>query len=223
MRETFSRYALILFLCAAVLPASAAAKPHVLSFGKWTTVQVSLDSGETIRADVKIRPLYWDGVTKEFTTGDLHDITDRLFVVRRAYRLNDSLPGEKSSSQQWVWRLGDWLLVNRLSGKITQLSLPAFHPVFSEVSWYRDYAAYCGVSDDNSALYAVVAQVGNKKPVLRKELGPTTQSSLQELECAPAVWERRPAKVTFMPKRFPHVSYTVVGRSADLAADETDD
>ena len=44
---------------------------------------------------LKIRALLVDGVLKEWTTGDAHDVTDRSFVVRRAIRLNDALPGDK--------------------------------------------------------------------------------------------------------------------------------
>ena len=42
---------------------------------------------------LKIRALLVDGVLKEWTTGDAHDVTDRSFVVRRAIRINDTLPG----------------------------------------------------------------------------------------------------------------------------------
>ena len=41
---------------------------------------------------LKIRALLVDGVLKEWTTGDAHDVTDRSFVVRRVIRLNDALP-----------------------------------------------------------------------------------------------------------------------------------
>ncbi len=42
---------------------------------------------------MKVRALYVDGKLKEFVTGEMHEVTDRLFVVRRAYRLNNNLPG----------------------------------------------------------------------------------------------------------------------------------
>ena len=44
---------------------------------------------------LKIRALLVDGVLKEWTTGDAHDVTDRSFVVRRVIKLNDALPGDK--------------------------------------------------------------------------------------------------------------------------------
>ena len=36
-------------------------------------------------------------------------------------------------------------------------------------SWFRDYVAYCGVSDTGEKLSAVVMQIGRKKPLLKKE------------------------------------------------------
>ncbi len=49
---------------------------------------------------LKIRALLVDGVLKEWTTGDAHDVTDRSFVVRRVIRLNDALPGDKPGPAQ---------------------------------------------------------------------------------------------------------------------------
>ena len=46
--------------------------------------------------------------------------------------------------------------VDRLTGRVSQLNLPEFDPFYSTASWYRDYIAYCGVSEDGKKLYAVV-------------------------------------------------------------------
>ena len=132
---------------------------------------------------LKIRALLVDGVLKEWTTGDMHDVTDRSFVVRRAIRLNDALPTDKppekpaANSRQipprashWVWQRGPWLLVDRATGHIAALHLPDYDPGVSQVSWFRDYAAYCGVTASGKSLYAVVAQVAVRKPVLAKRL-----------------------------------------------------
>ncbi len=43
---------------------------------------------------------------KDFTTGDIHDVTDREFVVRRAYRINDSLPDDARKTPKWLWQRG---------------------------------------------------------------------------------------------------------------------
>ena len=72
--------------------AAAAPRQHVLTFGKWMPVKLFTGPDEDKALDIKIRALYVDGHLREFTTGDLHDITERVFVVRRAYRLNDWLP-----------------------------------------------------------------------------------------------------------------------------------
>src|SRR5271154_2727727 len=79
---------------------------------------------------LKIRALLVDGLLKEWTTGDAHDVTDRSFVVRRVIRLNDALPTdnpgppEKTSldkASHWVWQRGPWLLVDRTTGRVTAL------------------------------------------------------------------------------------------------------
>ena len=94
--------------------------------------------------------------------GAPHEITERLFVVRRAFRVNDTLPGDEAAAPGWVWQRGGWLLVDRLTGHISAIALPEFDPYYSVASWYRDYAAYCGVSDDGKKLFAIVFQVGRR-------------------------------------------------------------
>jgi hypothetical protein len=89
------------------------------------------------RRDLKIRALYVDTRLKEFTTGPSHEVTDRLFVVRRVVRLNDTLADETATTPKWVWQRGGWLLVDRLTGHVTQLNLPEFDPFYSTPNWYR--------------------------------------------------------------------------------------
>jgi hypothetical protein len=117
--------------------------------------------------------IIWDTRLKEYTTGTPHELTDRLFLVRRALRANDALPTESASAKatRWQWQRGGWLLVDRVTGRVSQLNLPEFDPFYSTASWYRDYIAYCGVSEDGKKLYAVVAQVGRRKPILKKDAG----------------------------------------------------
>jgi hypothetical protein len=75
----------------------AVPKPHVISFGKWTVGKWYVGpQGKAL--DVKIRALYVDTRLKEFTTGMPHEVTDRLFVVRRMFRLNDTLPTETATT-----------------------------------------------------------------------------------------------------------------------------
>lgn len=91
---------------------------------------------------LRVRPLVVDGKVKDWTTGDVHEVTERSFTVRRAIRLNDALPTDKG--EHWVWQRGPWVLIDRASGKITALRLPEYDPAVSDVIWFRDLAAYCG-------------------------------------------------------------------------------
>lgn len=172
-----------------VLAASAPAAPreHSVFLGEWSTVKALVESGEA--REIKVRRLIIDGRTREYTFGPMHDVTDRLFVVRRAYRVNDWLPDDRRNAPQWVWRLGGWISVDRATGHVAQLNLPAFDSETSQASWYRDYAAYCGVSDDGAKAFLLVWQMGKRKPLLRKEF--TGQS------CELPKWERTPRRVTF--------------------------
>jgi hypothetical protein len=108
-----------------------AAKPHVIGFGKWTTTKWCVGPNENECLDLKVRALYVDGRTQESTVGASHEITERLFVVRRAFRVNDTLPGDKTTAPGWVWQRGGWLLVDRLTGHISAIALPEFDPYYS--------------------------------------------------------------------------------------------
>jgi len=197
--------------------ASAASKPHVVSFGSPQPAKLYVGPMEDKAIDVSVRALYVDTKLKEFTTGKPHDVTDRTFVVRRAFRINDALPDDTRKSNRWMWQLGGWLLVDRSSGKITQLKLPDFDPFYSDVSWYRDYAAYCGTTSTGEHLLAVVAQLGVKKPIYRKELGKASGGDLPDADCALPRWDRKPSRVTFLPKAGEKFTVNVSGHMADVA------
>lgn len=211
----------LLFSClvaclALVASAAAAPKPHVVLFGKWTPVKLFVGPNEDKSVDIKIRPLLVDGRIREFTTGQPHDITERLFVIRRAYRLNDWLPRDEGTNHKWKWQRGGWLLVDRETGRVSQLNLPSFDPFYSVATWYRDYSAYCGVSDDGEKLYAVVAQLARKKPILRRDLGPVKDAEMPDSQCAAPEWQRQPARVTFAPTGGQKITFTIRGHAADL-------
>jgi hypothetical protein len=184
---------------------------------------------------LKIRALLVDGALKEWTTGDAHDVTDRSFVVRRVLRLNDALPndqpqsGEKSTEKpapaagRWVWQRGPWLLVDRVNGHIAALKLPDYDPGVSQVSWFRDYGAYCGVTASRKSLYAVVAQVAARRPVLAKKLAAFDAENRPDPVCAAAEWQREPLRVTFHPAGKDAVSFDLVPGSAVLVEDAGDD
>jgi hypothetical protein len=202
---------------------SAASKPHVVSLGKPLPVKLFIGAAETKTMDIAVRPLFVDAKLKEFTTGTSHDVTDRQFVVRRVFRTNDALPEEARKSPKWLWQLGGWLLVDRSSGRITPIKLPDFDPFYSEVSWYRDYAAYCGITANSEKLDAVVVQIGVKKPLYRKELGKTNSGDQPDSDCAAPHWDRQPARVTFLPKVGDKLSVTVRGHFVDEVADDDSD
>jgi hypothetical protein len=200
--------------------AIAAAKPHVITFGKWTTVQWSPTTGaaDDKPLTLKVRPLLVDAHIKEFTLGPAHDVTDRLFVVRRAFRVNDSLPQESAQSPHWQWQRGGWLLVDRITGRISPINLPEFDAIYSAVSWYRDYAAYCGISEDGKKIYAVVAQITRRKPVLKKPLDGQIipENATADSACPMPAWQRSPARVTFEPAGAPKQTFAIRGHAVDL-------
>jgi hypothetical protein len=207
--------------------AAAPRKGHTVVLGAAKRVSYS-HAGDPAGAgdaetELKIRALIVDSAVKEWTTGDAHDVTDRSFVVRRAIRINDTLPGEKQGPgdklDRWVWQRGPWLLVDRVTGRIAPLKLPDYDPAVSQVVWFRDYAAYCGVTVSGKSLYAVVWQVGGRKPVLAKKLDGFDKEHHAETACAPVEWQREPLKTTFHPAGKSAVGFEIVPGSAVLVED----
>jgi len=197
---------------------AAAAKTHVITFGKGTTVQWSPNT--TIDAKpltLKVRPLLVDAHVKEFTLGPVHDVTDRLFVVQRAFRVNDSLPQESASQPHWQWQRGGWLLVDRTSGHISPVNLPEFDALYSVTSWYRDYAAYCGVSDDGKKIFAMVAQINRRKTVLRKLIDGAgiPEDASADSPCPAPSWQRSPVRVIFEPAGAAMQIFAIRGHAVD--------
>ena len=169
--------------------------------------------------DLKVRGLFVDARLKEYTMGLPHEVTDRLFVIRRAFRVNDSLPTESSNALRWQWQRGGWLLVDRLTGRVSQLNLTEFDPFYSTASWYRGYIAYCGVSEDGKKLYAVVSQIGRRKAILKKDVGEPAGEDDPDSECPAPVWERSPMRVTFQPDDDQKLVFSVRGRIVDVVND----
>jgi len=212
---------------------AAPRKPHTVYLGAAKKVPYSKagdPAGASAGEDsLKIRALLVDGTLKEWTTGDAHDVTDRSFVVRRAIRLNDALPGENpdtkpaSPTSRWVWQRGPWLLVDRVTGHFVALKLPDYDPGVSQVSWFRDYGAYCGVTAAGKSLYAVVAQVAARKPVLAKKLAAFDAENHAQPVCAAAEWQREPLKITFHPAGKDQAIFDVVPGSAVLVEESGDE
>jgi hypothetical protein len=227
------RRTLLLALVAAIggvaLPAATAATAHKthtvgLSAAKKVTYsKVGDPAGAATGEDtLRIRALVVDGLVKEWTTGDAHDVTDRSFVVRRVIKINDSLPGDTKKGG-WVWQRGPWLLVDRVSGHIAALKLPDYDPGVSQVAWFRDYGAYCGVTAAGKSLYAVVAQLAARKPALSKKLAAFSAESHQDPVCGAAEWQREPLRVTFHPTGMDAVAFDLVPGSAVLVEDSGDE
>jgi len=200
---------------------NAATKTHVISFGKWTSVRwipgTAADNDAGL--PLKIRALIVDGRIKEYVIGAPHEVTDRLFVVRRAFRVNDSL--SQDSGPQWQWQRGGWILVDRVTGRVSPISLPDFDGLYSSANWYRDYVAYCGVSDDGQKVYAMVAQLGRRKPVLKKPLGNAglADDAAPDSACSMPVWQRNPARVSFEATGSAKETFSIRGHVVDVVND----
>ncbi len=91
------------------------------------------------------------------------------------------------------------------------------------MSWYRDYAAYCGIPSSGERVTALVAEIGAKKPLYRKDLGKNTMGDDSDSNCSAPHWDRQPARVTFLPKMSDKFTVTVSGRFVDQAADNQSD
>jgi len=217
---------LLLFLFSCIIfgltPARAATKIHIITFGKWTSVEWRPETGKTDEkpSTLKIRPLLVDGRIKEYVLGVPHEVTDRIFVVRRVFRVNDNLPDD-TGNPRWQWQRGGWLLVDRVSGRVSAVSLPEFDVLYSQVSWYRDYAAYCGVSDDGKKTYAIVTQLSRRKPVLKKLLpgDGVPDNAAPDSACPVPSWQRSPVRVSFEPQGEAKQTFAIRGHAVDLVID----
>jgi hypothetical protein len=227
----------VLAMAAALAAFSAVAatpqhKGHLVVLGATRKVPYS-KAGDPAGAaqaetELKVRALLVDGAVKEWTTGEAHDVTDHSFVVRRVIKINDNLPADKTGSSDksivkpapaagsWVWQRGSWLLVDRQTGHIVVLKLPDYDPGVSQVVWFRDYGAYCGVTASGKSLYAVVAQVTVRKPLLARKLSVFDSGNHPDPACGSVDWQREPLRVTFHPTGKDPVSFNIVPGSAVL-------
>jgi hypothetical protein len=203
--------------------ALAAAKVHVIAFGKWTSAQWYPNGSEEKPWAIKIRGLLVDGRVKEYVMGSPHEVTDRLFVVRRVFRVNDSLP--EDAGLHWQWQRGGWLLVDRVTGHVSSINLPEFDSYYSAASWYRDYVAYCGISDDGKKRYAMVTQLSRRKAVLKKELSGegVLEDAAPDSLCPAPLWQRAPVRVSFDPSDGTKQTFSIRGHVVDLVNDAEDE
>jgi len=216
MRIVEKLLAVFCLLLAISAPLSATPKTHVVAFGHWTTTRILTGMNQDQPLEIKIRPLLVDGLVKVYTFGTPHEITDRLLVVRRMLRINDSLPSEGAASH-WIWQRAGWLIVDRATGHLTPTTLPQFDPEQSDAAWYRDYTAYCGSSDDGQKLFAMVVQLGRRKPLLKKQIAESDAAT-----CSSSTWQRQPPRVTFTWNSDQKLTFTIHGTSIELT-DAPDD
>ena len=222
-----TRPALLPLLIALLCPAIArAAKVHTVALGAarkvpYTPPEATPDTKSDDATSLHIRPLLVDSAQREWTVGPIHEVTDRTFVVQRAMHLNDGLPGEPV---RWSWQPGPWLMVDRVTGHITALHLPDFDPQVSDVVWYRDYAAYCGIATTvKGGLMAVVAELGARKAVVQQRLSAWPLPEAPHPACAPAQWQRTPIRATLQPTGGQPLTFDVVGVSSLVEEGESDD
>jgi hypothetical protein len=199
-------------------PAPRLAKPpkvHVVTLGPvkkvpFTPADAAADDKSEETTTLRVRALLVDERQREWTMGEMHEVTDRSFAIRRVMRVNDALPADKEA--RWVWEPGPWLLVDRVTGHIAALHLPDFDAAVSSVVWFRDYAAYCGIGTTaKGGLFGMVAQLGARKAVVQKQLGAWPQANHFVPVCAPAEWERTPMRVTLRATGGESFTFEVVG------------
>jgi hypothetical protein len=201
----------------------AVTKAHVISFGKWMPVQWMVGTNEDDKqVSIKIRALVVDARMREYVLGSPHEVTERLFVLRRVFRVNDALP--EDAAPKWQWQRGGWLTVDRLTGRISAVNLPELDVVYSASSWHRDYVAYCGVSDDGKKTFAIVAQLNRKKLVLKKPLlRVLPEDAGPDSACSVPVWQRSPIRVSFEAPGSDKQTFAIRGHIADIVNDDEED
>ena len=114
-------------------------------------------------------------------------------------------------------------MVDKNTAHISKVTLPNFDAFYSAASWFRDLVAYCGISDNGTRLYAMVAQIGRRKAVLQKALGAPAGGDLPDAECAEPQWQRQPTRVTFAPKDKEKISFSIRSFAEEIPVDNGDD
>ncbi len=221
-------------LSACAVGQATAAKParpprvHSVTLGSvrrvpFLAADVAKESKQEEAGTLRVRSLNVDGRLKEWVTGEIHEVTDRSFTVQRVLHVNDSLPDERGT--RWVWQPGPWVLVDRVTGRVAALHLPDFDPEVSQVSWYRDYAAFCGVhvTAKNSGVSAVVWQIGSRKPAVQRVIATWPQAERVRPVCQPARWQREPMRVTLQPVGGAALNLDVLGTSTVLVEEGDSD
>ena len=141
---------------------------------------------------------------------------------RRMFQVNDSLP--EDSAPRWQCQRGGWLLVDRVTGRVSVVNLPKTDVVYSAATWYRDYIAYCGVSDDGNKRFAIVAELSRRKPMLKKSLsGALSEEAAPDSACSAPIWQRTPTRVTFEAEKETKQTFAIRGHIIDLGNDSEEE
>ncbi len=64
-----------------------------------------------------------------------------------------------------------------------------------------------------------MAQVGRRKPILKKDVGEPGGADDPDSECPPPVWERTPMRVTFQPDDKQKLVFSIRSRVVDVVND----
>jgi len=159
--------------------------------------------------------------------------------------LTSVLPVKAAVSKPHVIALGKWTTVPwssgtedgkpqtlkvralMVDGRVKEYILGVPHEItdrlFVAASWYRDYVAYCGVSDDGQK-FEIVAQVSRRKPVVKKLVAgdKLSEDAAPDSACESPVWQRNPTQVSFQPPGGAKQTYAVRGHIVDVVDDEPD-
>lgn len=103
------------------------------------------------------------------------------------------------------------------------MALPEFDAFYSTVSGYRDYVAYCGVSDDGKKLVALVARLGRRKAMLRKPVGKPVGGNEPDSVWSGARRQRQPTRMTFEPDDNQKLTFAVRGHAVDVVNDREEE
>ncbi len=227
MRRRHLPLALLLLTPTLLALAASTPKVHTVTLGPvrkvpYTPAFATPDSKDDDSTTLKVRPLFVDAKQKEWTVGELHNISDRTFAVRRALHINDTLPGEPG--ERWVWQPASWILVDRTTGHITALHLPDFDAAISTAVWFRDYAAYCGIASTSkgSSLVAVIAQSSGRKAVAQRPLGKWPQPDHTGPVCESARWQRLPMRATLQLIGGEPITFDIVGSTSLIEEGDND-
>ena len=69
----------------------------------------------------------------------------------------------------------------------------------------------------------MVAQLGRRKPILKKLLGEPEGDDLPDSKCPAANWQRQPTRVTFQPEENQKLTYAIRGHAVDIVNDVEQD